>query len=277
MKKTFALLMAASMSFVSLVPAFANETTINQINYNAEENMISIPVLFNERERSNLTVEDLMADYQIQRKTAESLLEILETADLEEMKSIEILQPSLKATRTYKGYKNKMYYEETIKTESQSHFKEYASDTSYANLAKQTMKATILGTIGTKVKPITSITIAVADALLSNLPQGIQQTDEVLYEIKIKETKYKKHTYLAEDGQYYFGSLVERAKAELMGHISFPGVGKKDIDCQPVNLETTETDNYSTPDERAYYAYAMGGVTESISGYQIGGVFFDSY
>lgn len=276
MKKTFALLMAASMSFASLVPAFANETPINQINYD-EENIISIPVLFNEKERSNLTVENLMTDYQIQKKTAESLLEILETADLEEIKSIEILQPSLKSIRTYKGYKNKMYYEETIRTESQSHFKEYASNTSYANLAKQTMKATILGTIGTKVSPITSIKIAVADALLSNLPQGIQQTEKVLYEVKIKETKDKKHTYLAEDGQYYFGSLVEQAKAELVGRISFPGVGKKDIDCRTINLGTTKTDNYSTPDERAYYAYGMGGITEEISGYEIGGLFIDSY
>ena len=96
----------------------------------------------------------------------------------------------------------------------------------------------------------------------------------MLHSAQLHETKTAKHTYVVEDGQYYFGSLVQCSSGRFQNFILDEDTHRTEIGKDSV-LSPIQTPNYNSPDEKAYYGYVSSGWVETISGYEYHGVHFN--
>ncbi|MBE6831388.1 MAG: hypothetical protein E7519_14390 [Ruminococcaceae bacterium] len=176
------------------------------------------------------------------------------------------------STKTYTGYGNKRYYEEKLQFSEHSGSKAINTDV-WGDYLNTTISAIAEEVIGSAVDSISGGSWTIASLFLGSVPSSVPSTAEITHEANKQETKTKVWTYVVEDSQYYFGCLTEYSKVYFENRVIYNG-GSYQGDNTTYNY--FQSDDYNEPDERAYYAYTIGGVTEIISSYYYGGVYFDA-
>ncbi|MGG6313978.1 hypothetical protein [Paenibacillus macerans] len=230
-------------------------------------------------------VESTINNYKLQPETAKDIREFTGKVQNGEITSGEINlyipagnqgDISTFATRTYVGYKDKTYYEETVT------YKGISPETEIRKTTKQKWTDYLNTTINETAKYFTDkvlngVTLGYWDLvkiLTAGIPSQVSSSTEVTHTAKLVQTVIKKNTYVVLDGQYYFGSNGQYALTHFQNFVNIPGFG------QMTNKDTEEktayTPNYYKGDEKAWLSYVNGGFTEYFSNYTYGGVVFNA-
>ena len=274
LKSLLAILVSFIMSLVLTVPTFAIHTT--------DEFAVDHGVLMREVQIDPydcFQAEQIISKYHVQPETAQTIRMYVQSCmdGSGDIEKITLTIPALTTnrasgdgTRTYKGYGNKTYYEEIITAEYDSPITEVGGGL-WENYVTDTVKAVGEYAINSAINTLTKGTWAISKLFA---PNAVPSDHSVLHSAQLHETKTAKHTYVVEDGQYYFGSLVQRSSGRFQNFILDEDTHRTEIGKDSV-LSPIQTPNYNSPDEKAYYGYVSSGWVETISGYEYHGVHFN--
>ncbi|WP_457943362.1 hypothetical protein [Caproiciproducens sp. LBM24188] len=224
------------------------------------------------------TTNAVIKQQNIQKETTNYILDVIANSKKNQIHidSIQVYLPQATSSRrTYKGYGNKTYFEETVTTNYHSDPADVNQSPwgTYKNSVIKGIAEYIVGEVADKV---TFGSYSIASIFASAVPSSVSGTTEVTHYAQLFETKTTKHTYVVEDGQYYFGSLTEKASGKFENFISIPGVSGGNKRGSDSKISNIQTQNYSSADKRAYYGYVSGGWVERIESYQYGQATFNS-
>ena len=273
-KRILSFFLSLSLCAVFAIPAFAMEMTDRFVD---DHGIVMQEIAIDPY--SSADAERVILTYHIQPETAQMIRNYVLacTNGSEDIISMTLTIPAMttgrnsSGTRTYTGYGNKTYYEETITTNYHSSIEEIGGGL-WQNYATDTVSAigeyVVDGALDYLTKGVWSI---------SNLftPSAVPSDHSVTHSAQLHETKTAKHTYVVEDGQYYFGSLVQRSTGYFQNFI-LDEAADRTVSGKDSVLSATQTPNYNSPDKKAYYGYVSSGWEETISGYEYNGVYFYS-
>lgn len=290
MKKIICMLTALTLTFGFGLNAYA-ESTVNKEkgyftqNYTDSYHEITIPVVSVLNSEDDITTEQLCEEFDLQSETAQTVLDYLAIASDEEsdieIDAIKVLIPKeenarYSSKRTYKGYGNKQYYEETVQVDAHS---DIVAITSSQNISYIDKTLTVIAEFGVD-SAINSQTCgfwSLAKSLGQALGDaGVSSTTGIEYKAALYESKFVKHTYVDENNQKYFGAKTEASDAEFENYAQTSGASGKLIKGKREACDTVYTEYYSKPDRKAYNTYLSGGFTESIDRYKYNGKRFRS-
>lgn len=241
--------------------------------YSRVSEMAYIPV-----QKINIPIDNIeeaksiIKKYHMQSETASSVLNNIAKAKTEHsIKSVNVYLPQ--ATRTYKGYGNKTYYEETVETSWDSGSK-VLGESKWGDYANNVILGVINFVVAGVADSETFGTYSIASIFVSAIPSSVSGSTEVTNNAELYEIKTAKHTYVVENGEYYFGSLTQASTGHFENMLKIPGVGS--VRGKDSEVYTQYTPNYSSADERAYYGYLSGGWIETVDSYEYGGTSFPS-
>lgn len=185
------------------------------------------------------------------------------------------LNMSLNSTRTYTGFDSKQYYEEKLQFSDHSASTEVDTDL-WGNYVNTTIHAAAEEALSGAISGMSKFaggSWTIASLFLGSIPSSVPSTDQITHEANKQESKTKVWTYLSDSDGYHFGCLTEYCSVYYENRIIYNGgsyMGKN------TSKSYYQSDDYNAPDKRAYYASAIGGVTELISSHSYGGATFDS-
>lgn len=220
----------------------------------------------------------VIKEQNIQKETANYILDVIANAkkNHNHIDSIQVYLPqATNSRRTYKGYGNKTYFEETVATNYHSEPAD-VNQSPWGTYKNSVIKGIVEYLIGEAVDKVTYNSYSIASIFASAVPSSVPGTTEVTHYAQLFESKTTKHTYVVEDGQYLFGSLTEKASGKFENFISIPGVSGGNKRGSDSKISNIQTQNYSSADKRAYYGYVSGGWVERIESYQYGQATFNS-
>lgn len=276
LKNFFAAFMALNMCVIFAVPAFAAGTTDEFLD---EHGVLVKEVSIDPYD--SVQAEKIISTYHVQPETAETIRSYLKACKngAESLTSITLTIPTMTegrssgSTRTYKGYGNKTYYEETITAYGDPGWIDVGGGLweNYVNDTAQAIGEYIVdGVVDTVTGGVWSIAKLFA-------PNSVPSGHTVTHSAAIHEVKTAKHTYVVENGQYYFGSLVQRSSGYFQNSIlDTDSNPHRYIDGADATLTAVQTPNYNSPDKKAYYGYVSSGWTETVAGFEYCGVYFES-
>ncbi|GIO85563.1 hypothetical protein J25TS5_24950 [Paenibacillus faecis] len=179
-------------------------------------------------------------------------------------------------TRTYVGYNHKTYYEDIVVYNSISPETEInkTKKEKWADYAKKTISATVKYYIDKTLDSVTLGNWSMAKIFLEGIPSQVSGQTEITHTAKFIQSVAKKNTYIVLDGQYYFGYASESGSYYWQNFRNIPGYGMIFDESTPV--VSKKLPNYDKGDEKAYFNYVNGGLTERFSNYSYGGVIFNA-
>lgn len=178
--------------------------------------------------------------------------------------------------RTYEGYKNKTYYEDIVVYNGISPETEINKTTKekWADYAKKTINATAKYYVDKTLDSFTLGSWSMAKIFLEGIPSQVSSQTEVTHTAKFIQSVAKKNTYIVLDGQYYFGYASESGSYYWQNFRNIPGYGMIFDESTPV--VSKKLPNYDKGDEKTYFNYVNGGLTEGFGNYSYGGVIFNA-
>lgn len=234
-------------------------------------------------------VELTINEYQVLPKTANDIREYAEKVKNGEIISdgISLYLPAgsqsqgqfstlAGTTRTYVGYNNKTYYEDIVvyngispETVIKKTTKEKRAD-----YASSTVSATVRYYIDKTLDTVTLGAWSMANIFVQGLPTGVGTQTEITHTAKFIQNIAKKNTYIVLDGQYYFGYASESGSTYFQNFRNIPGYAMIFDNSTPVVSKSLP--NYAKGDEKTWFNYVNGGLTERFSNYTYGGVTFNA-
>lgn len=213
---------------------------------------------------------NLIQEYDILPETAQTIQNILSNPLNKNISAIEIIKPNINKN-TYSG----RFYEEIIKVEANSDeakIEENVTENYVNKILSVTVNFTFDSIINSKTAGMWSLARSLGEAF-----ESVPSTTSITHAARLYEDKYCKHTYVVEDGQYYFGALTEKSHGRFQDYFVYPGFnGGIEEGKNPQIMDPVETDSFRNPEERAEVSYLNGGWVEHIYEYEYEGVSFDS-
>lgn len=267
MKKFISLILSLVMiCCVISIPASAVEETI-------QDTIIMQEIAIDPHDKDQ--IEQVIITYQLQPETANTIRKLYKKAENNNsIKELNVLipNPTTRGNRTYKGYGNKTYYEEIVRVEYSSDFVDVGED-NWSNYFDSTVKGVLEYTGNAILNKVTFGIFSISKIFTSY--SVAYPNDTITHIASLVENKDIKHTYVVDDGQYYFGSLTEKVvNSHFENRLLIPG--NNSVSGKDTSIPTESTPNYNSADEKAYYFYVGGGYTETIDGYWFGGAYFVS-
>lgn len=222
-------------------------------------------------------VKETIQQYKLHSEAAEDLFRYSEQVKATSDSSSEIAYiytpMSSSWTTTYTGYGNKQYYEEIIQYESHSNWATVNSNTwgDYRNSVIYATASEIFSGAISKTSSLAGGAYTVLSLFTGGIPAGIPTTSKVSHSAAKQENKSKIWTYVIESDGYHFGCLTESSNVYFNNSLVYNG-GTYTGNDSPKSYY--RSDDWNSADQRAYYAYSMGGVTERIGTYWYGGAYF---
>jgi hypothetical protein len=229
-------------------------------------------------------VEDVIAFYNVRDEAAADMLAFAEKCISGEIVNGTLtletfVNPLARATRTYTGYNNWQYYEETVTINGTSAFQTVYTTTAsaYSAYLSTSISAAIRYMVDAVLDEVSGGSWGVASLLVSTLPSGIPSSTSIQHQASLYETKTRKYTYAVQDGQYYYPAVADKTTYYFDNLRAIPGSGPYSGTQagQPTTTKTATTSSYNNGDQKAY-VYMYSGYTDYVSAYTYKGKVFNS-
>ncbi|KAA9008588.1 hypothetical protein F4V43_00175 [Paenibacillus spiritus] len=301
MKKTLSLLLSCTLFIFSGVNiSFASSLTdsnkeLNTQQANIERSITSQSKLPLQKIKINplnsKEVEGTINNYQLQPETVKDIREFAKKVQNGEITaatmniyvpavSQEVTLNSLASTlstssnRTYTGYNNKTYYEETVTYSGISSEKEINKTTksNWINYLNGTITEVAKFFVDKGLNAITLGYWDIAKIFTSGIPGAVSNYTEVTHTAKLIQTVVKKNTYLVMDNQYYFGYKGEYSNTNFQNFVNIPGYAQ--VNGLITEVKAAYTPSFYEGDKKAWLNYVNGGYVENFNNYSYGNTSF---
>lgn len=237
-------------------------------------------------------VEFNISKYKLQPETAKNIREYVEKCQNGEISSGgiglyvpvetsgQLITPLASSTRTYDGYGNRKYYEETINYYNNSDWKTIKETTKdkWSDYLKTTLNVSIRAIIDAVGTTYAGGYWTAASIFTAGIPSNVPANSTTRFQASLVESKVVKMTYIWTNNgindAWSFGSHTEYDIWHFQNVLKIPGFN--DIAGKDSTLTTSKSKNYDTPDKAAYLSYVNGGTVEVYSNFTYGGVTFNS-